>query len=168
MPLSMHRATIPVLVRGLTVLGAYLDKAQAHEDLTGLAPGALIQARLYEDMGALVSQVQRASDTSKATAERLTGVKSPAMPDTETTYAELKARIATTIAYLESVPADAFEGSEERGVPLKAGPLATTLSGADYLLQFALPNFYFHVTTAHDILRSQGVKIGKLDYIGPL
>ena len=166
MSLSMHRACIPVFVRGLKVLDGLLDKAQAHEAKAGLAPGALIDARLAPDMQTLGNQVQRASDTCKFSAERLTGLKSPRQPDTETSYAELKARIAATVEFLNTVtPAD-LAGSEERGIPLKLGQTGTTLNGADYLLQFALPNFFFHVTTAHDILRNNGVKIGKLDYLG--
>jgi hypothetical protein len=166
MPLTMHRACIPVFVRGLRVLDGLLDKAEAHEAKAGLAPGALIDARLAPDMQTLGNQVQRASDTSKFSAERLTGLRSPALPDTETSYAELKARIAATIEFLQTVtPAD-LVGSEERGIPLKLGQTGTTLNGADYLLQFSLPNFFFHIATAHDILRNNGVKIGKLDYLG--
>ena len=166
MPLSMYRACIPVFVRGLRGLDGLLDKAQAHEAAKGLAPGALIAARLAPDMQTLGNQVQRASDTCKGSAERLTGFKAPRMPDTETSYAELKARIAATVTFLQTITPDHLKGTEEQGIPLKLGQTGTTLSGADYLLQFALPNFFFHVTTAHDILRNQGVKIGKLDYLG--
>jgi hypothetical protein len=166
MSLTMHRACIPVFVRGLEVLDGLLDKAETHEAQTGLEPGALIGARLAPDMQTLGNQVQRASDTSKFSAERLTGFKSPPLPDTETSYAELKARIAATSEYLKTITPAALEGSEERGIPLKLGQTGTTLNGADYLLQFALPNFFFHITTAHDILRNNGVKIGKLDYLG--
>jgi hypothetical protein len=166
MPLSMHRASIPVFVRGLRVLDGLLDKAQAHEAEAGLEPGSLIGARLAPDMQTLGNQVQRASDTSRFSIERLTGRKAPALPDTETRYAELKARIAATTEFLNTVtPAD-LVGSEERGIPLKLGQTGTTLNGVDYLLQFSLPNFFFHITTAHDILRNNGVKIGKLDYLG--
>jgi uncharacterized protein len=167
MPLSMHRASIPVFVRGLQVLDTLLDKAAAHEARAGLAPGALIGARLASDMQTLGQQVQRASDTSKFSAERLSGVKSPALPDTETGYGELKARIAATVAYLQTVTPEQMDGSEERGVPLKLGASGTTLNGVDYLFGFALPNFFFHLTTAHDILRNNGVRVGKLDYLGP-
>jgi hypothetical protein len=166
MPLSMHRACIPVFVRGLRVLDGLLDKAQAHEAKAGMAPGTLIGKRLAPDMQTLGNQVQRASDTSRFSVERLTGRKSPALPDTETSYAELKARIAATSQFLQTVTPSDLLGAEERGIPLKLGQTGTTLNGADYLLQFSLPNFFFHITTAHDILRNNGVKIGKLDYLG--
>jgi hypothetical protein len=112
--------------------------------------------------------VQRASDASKGAVARLTGVEAPAMPDEETTFADLQKRVADTLAYIESVDPKAFEGSEDRTIELKFPAGTLTFVGEDYLLGFALPNFFFHVVTAYDVLRHKGVQIGKLDYIGPV
>ena len=168
MPISMHQATVPVFVRGLKVLSQLLEKGAAHAAETGIDPSELIEARLAPDMLALAAQVQRASDTSKLSGERLSGVASPKMEDTETTFPQLQERVAKTIAYLESLsPADVDAG-EARTITLNFGPLKPSFSGPDYLLGFALPNFYFHVVTAHDILRHKGVPVGKRDYLGAI
>jgi len=167
MALSMYRVSAPVFVRGLKVAAALLRKAEAHADEHGIVPDVLLSARLAEDMLPLASQVQRASDTSKASVERLTGVAAPKFPDNEASFQQLQERIANTIAWLESVPQAAFEGAEVREVILSAGSLKQTFTGEDYQLTFGLPNFFFHVTTLHDILRNQGVKVGKLDFLGP-
>jgi hypothetical protein len=166
MSVSMHRATIPVLVHGLRVLSALIDKAAAHALDTGIDPAMLVDARLAPDMLTLAGQVQRASDTSKLSAERLSGLASPKLPDDERTLDDLRARIASTIAYLDGIDEAAMTGSEARTIVLNFGDFKPTFNGADYLFAFALPNFYFHVTTAYDILRAQGVPIGKLDFIG--
>lgn len=166
MSLSMHRATIPVLVRGLRALSALIDKASEHALATGLDPATLADARLAPDMYSLVGQVQRASDTSKLSAERLSGLASPKLADDERTLDDLRLRIANTIAYLDTIDEAAMAGSETREVTLKLGGLQRTFTGADYLFDFALPNFFFHVTTAYDILRAQGVPLSKLDYLG--
>ena len=166
MPLSMYQACIPVLVRGLGVLSTLLDKGAAYAAEHGTDPASLVGARLFPDMLPLSGQVQRASDTSKLAAERLTGAPSPKFPDEETSFAELQARIASTIAYLESVKPEQFEGSETREVTIRAGAAAHVFTGDAYLLSFALPNFFFHVTTAYDILRHSGVPIGKRDFLG--
>jgi hypothetical protein len=166
MSLSMYQVSIPVFVRGLEVLASLLAKAEAHAQSTGMDAAAIVGARLAPDMLPLSGQVQRASDTSKLSAQRLSGVESPRMQDNETTFAELQERIAETIVYLHSIDATRLQGSEERGVTISAGTNKLTLNGDDYLLKFALPNFFFHIATAHDILRHQGVQIGKLDYLG--
>lgn len=166
MSLSMHQTSVLVFLRGLKVLKTLLEKGAAHAAESGLDPKTLTSARLAPDMLDLVGQVQRASDTSKLSVQRLSGVAAPAMPDTEATLDDLIQRVAKTIAYLESVPESALEGAETRTVELSAGGATRSFTGADYLLGFGIPNFYFHVTTAYDILRSQGVKIGKLDFIG--
>ncbi|MGR4864365.1 DUF1993 domain-containing protein [Caulobacter sp. LARHSG274] len=168
MSLTMHRATVPVLARALKVLATLLEKGEAHAKAQGLDPAALVGARLAEDMLPLSGQVQRASDSAKGAVARLTGVTAPAMPDEETTFAELQKRIADTLAFVESADPQAFEGSEDRTVelPTPSGPLPFT--GEDYLLGFVLPNVFFHVTTAYDILRHKGVQIGKLDYLGQI
>jgi len=168
MPLSMHRASAPVFVRALKVLAALLEKGEAHAKAQGLDPDTLVAARLAEDMLPLSGQVQRASDASKGAVARLTGVEAPAMADEETTLAQLRKRVADTLAYIESVDPEAFDGSEDRTVELKLPGGTLTFTGEDYLLGFALPNFFFHVVTAYDVLRHKGVPIGKLDYIGPV
>ncbi|KQY28855.1 hypothetical protein ASD21_03375 [Caulobacter sp. Root1455] len=168
MPLSMHRASVPVFVRALKVLATLLEKGEAHAKAQGQNPDDLVGARLADDMLPLSGQVQRASDASKGAVSRLTGVDAPAMADEETTLAQLKTRVADTLAYIESVDPKAFEGSEERTVELKLPGGTLTFTGEDYLLTFALPNFFFHVVTAYDVLRHKGVQIGKLDYMGPV
>jgi hypothetical protein len=168
MPLSMHRASVPVFVRALKVLATLLEKGEAHAKAQGLDPDTLVAARLTDDMLPLAGQVQRASDASKGAVSRLTGVEAPAMPDEETSFAQLHKRVADTLAYIQSVDAAAFEGSEDRTVELKLPGGALTFTGEDYLFGFALPNFFFHVVTAYDILRHKGVQIGKLDYLGPV
>ena len=168
MSLSMHRASVPVFVRALTVLATLLEKGEAHAKAQGLDPNDLIAARLTEDMLPLSGQVQRASDNAKGSMARLTGVEAPAMPDEETTFAHLQKRVADTLAYIESVDPKAFDGSEDRTVELKLPGGTLTFTGEDYLLGFALPNFFFHVVTAYDVLRHKGVQIGKLDYMGPV
>ena len=164
MPLSLHQASVPVLAHGLQQLSHLLERAQAHAAAQGLDPATLIGARLAPDMYPLSAQVQRASDTAKLSVQRLSDVPAPRMEDNETTLAELQARIAATQAYLASVPATAFE--TDREIVLKFGPLQSRFDSAQYLTQFALPNFFFHITTAYDILRHKGVPIGKRDYLG--
>lgn len=168
MPLSMHRASVPVFVRALKVLATLLEKGEAHAKAQGLDPDTLVAARLTDDMLPLAGQVQRASDASKGAVARLTGIDAPAMPDEETTFADLQKRVADTLAYIESVDPNAFEGSEDRTVELKLPGGTLTFTGEDYLFGFALPNFFFHVVTAYDVLRHKGVQIGKLDYLGPV
>jgi hypothetical protein len=164
----MHQVAIPAFIRGLNVLASLLEKATAQAQETGVALDTLISARLAPDMHPLPAQIQRASDSAKLAAERLTGVKSPRFEDNESTFPELQKRIADTIAYLETVKPEQFEGSETRTVTLNFGKVSPTFQGDDYLLSFALPNFYFHVTAAYAILRNNGINIGKLDYLGPI
>lgn len=163
---SMHRATVPVLVRGLNILSTLLEKGEAHAKATGQAPADLLAARLAPDMLTLVGQIQRTSDTAKGAIGRLTDITPPPMADDEVSFADLQARIAKTIAFLESVDPAAFDGAETREVTLKAGAFEAKMSGEDCLLGFVLPNFYFHLTTAYGILRNQGVAVGKLDFLG--
>jgi len=165
MPLTVHQLTVPAFVRGLTVLDTLLTKAEAHVAETGTSLQDLFDARLAPDMLTLSAQIQRASDTSKLAVARLTGAAAPAFEDNEATFPELHTRLAKTIAWIESVDPAAFEGAETRTVELKGGG-GRSFAGADFLTQFALPNFYFHVATAHGILRNAGVPIGKRDYLG--
>jgi len=167
MPVSIYRLSVPVFVRGLKVLSTLLEKAEAHAAANGIAPEVLVNARLAPDMLPLSGQIQRVSDTAKNALGRLSGKGAPSFPDTEATMTELKARLEKTIAYLQSVPEAELKGSETREVKLNVGKLGVTFTGEDYLLEFALPNFFFHVTTAYDILRHNGVEIGKTDYLGP-
>jgi hypothetical protein len=145
----------------LTNMRAWLDKAAAEKD-----PAALVEARLIEDMKPLTAQYQFASDSAKNAIARLIGETAPSMPDTEATLAELQERCDKTVAYIESVDPAAFAGADEREVVMKF-PNGTgyRFTGADYLRRFALPNFYFHATTAYAILRAQGVSLGKPDYL---
>jgi hypothetical protein len=166
MSFSMYDATIPVLIRGLTVLSGYIDKAGSYATDNKFDPSVLVNARLAPDMSSLAGQVQRASDTSKGAIARLTGASVPGFPDTETTLDELKQRIAKTIDLLKAVKPQDLDGSESKPIELKFGKLAKTFRGDEYVTKFLLPNFFFHVTTAHDILRHNGLKIGKLDYLG--
>ena len=161
MSISMYRASIPVFIRALGNLSAILKKAEAHE-----GSPSFIDARLVPDMLTLAGQVQRASDTAKAAVARLGGIDNPSFPDTEKTFAELQARIKKTVDFLQGVKPDKIDGSEQKKIEFKAGSRELKFTGTDYLLGFALPNFYFHVTTAYAILRHKGVQIGKMDYLG--
>lgn len=166
MSISIYDVAIPPLLRGLATLSGYIDKAAEFAAEREIDPSVLVNAQLAPDMLPLSGQVQRASDSAKAAVGRLTGLEVPSFADTETTLPELKERIAKTVAFLQSVPKEKFSGSENRPVELKFGANAKTLRGESYALVFLLPNFLFHVTTAHAILRHNGVKVGKLDYLG--
>jgi uncharacterized protein len=168
MSIPMSRLTVPVFVRGLTVLSTLLEKAEAHAAQAGIAPETLLGARLAPDMLPLAAQVQRASDTSKFAVQRIGGGAAPTFADDESTFAQLQARIAATLAYLQGVDPAQLDAGTGREIRLNWSETGPVFSGESYLLTFALPNFYFHVTTAHDILRNQGVQVGKRDYLGPL
>jgi hypothetical protein len=161
MSISMYRASIPVFIRALGNLSAILKKGEAHE-----GSASFIDARLAPDMLTLAGQVQRASDAVKAGAARLGGIDNPSFPDTEKTFAELQARITKTIDFLQGVKPEQIDGGEQRTIQLKAGQRELKFTGMDYLFGFVLPNLYFHVATAYDILRHKGVPIGKMDYLG--
>ena len=166
MPLSMHQASVPPFVRQLGVLSALLAKGEAFATEKNLPPAELLDARLAPDMHPLTRQVQIASDAAKGACARLAEIEVPSFTDTETSFAELQDRIARTIAFVEGVAAERFEGSETRTVTLQAGPREFAFTGQAFLLQFALPNFYFHITTAYAILRHTGVPLGKMDFLG--
>jgi uncharacterized protein len=167
MPLTLYEASVPVFTRGLTILSTLLDRAEAHADQTGAPAASYVEARLAPDMLTLAGQVQRASDTAKFGGARLTGVQAPSFADEETTFAQLRERCARTVAYLGTLAPAAFAGSDTRAVTFGGGANQRTLPADRYVLQFALPNFFFHVTTAYDILRHMGVPVGKRDYLGP-
>lgn len=166
MAISLYDASVPVFIRGLDQLAHVLGKGLAHAQAQGLDPATLVQARLAPDMLTLAGQVQRASDASKLAAARLGGMTAPSYPDTETTYDELLARVAKTREFLAGVDRAAIDGQESREVRLKAGDTEMVFDAQRYLLQFAIPNFFFHVTTAYDVLRHVGVPVGKRDYLG--
>ncbi len=166
MNISMYQASAPRFVNTLKNLSSILDKAQAHADAKKIDPRVITAARLFPDMFAMSRQVQSACDTAKGAVARLAGVEVPAHEDTEQTFEELKARIAKTIKFIETIQPAQVDGSEDREVVLKFRSGEVKFKGMQYLLGQALPNFYFHVTTAYNILRHNGVEVGKKDYIG--
>ena len=166
MALTMYQISVPVFVRGMHNLGQCLEKGRADAETRKFDPSVLIEARLAPDMHKLSRQVQIASDTAKNAAARLAGMEMPSFPDTETDFEMLQARIAKTVTFLESVGAGQLDGSETREIVLQFPSREIRFSGLEYLTSFALPNFYFHLTTAYDILRHNGVKIGKSDFMG--
>ena len=166
MPLSMYRASVPVFKQMLRNLDAILDKAAAHATARKIDPNALLQARLSPDMFHLTRQVQIASDQAKGIAARLAGQEPPKFEDSEASFADLKARIAKTLAFLDGLQPAQIEGSEDREISLPVGGQTVKFKGSDYLLGFGLPNFYFHVTTAYALLRHNGIEVGKRDFIG--
>lgn len=163
----MYDASVSVFNRTLTALSAILDKAAAHAETKGFDPANLLNARLAPDMFALTRQVQIACDTAKGASARLAGLEVPKHEDSEVTFAELKARITKTLAFVNGIPAAAFAGSEDRTVALPMRKQTLEFPGRTYLFEHALPNLFFHVTTAYAILRHNGVEIGKGDYLGP-
>jgi len=166
MSLSMYQASVPVFIRMLGNLSAILDKAAAHAEAKKIDPAVFIRDRLAPDMLPFSFQVQTATDHAKGCTARLAGIEVPKFADTETTFPELKERIAKTVTFLQSVTPAQIDGSEERPITLKLRQGELKLDGQSYMLFFALPNFYFHVTTAYDILRHNGVELGKADFIG--
>ncbi|BAN49222.1 DUF1993 family protein [Metapseudomonas resinovorans] len=166
MSLSMYEASIPVLARMLGNLSNILKKAEANAQARGIDPKVFIDSRLAPDMYPLARQVQVVSDMAKGCAARLAGVDVPSWADTESTFEELQARIAKTQAFLKGIDAAQLDGSEDRTVVLKMRSGDLSFRGRDYLLGFALPNFYFHLTAAYAILRHNGVDVGKMDFLG--
>ena len=166
MTVTMYQASAPRFANTLKNLSAMLDKAQAHCDAKKIDPLALTGARLYPDMFAFARQVQVTCDTAKGALARLAGVEIPKHEDTEKTFEELKARIAKTLAFIETFKAAQVDGSEDKDLVIKLGPREVQWKGMQYLLGFALPNFYFHAATAYDILRHCGVELVKRDFIG--
>ena len=166
MKISMYQASAPRFANALRNLSSILDKAQAHAEARKLDPAVLGSLRLIADMFPLSRQVQIACDTAKGAVARLAGVEIPKHEDTEQTVPELKARIAKTLDFIGSVSAAKIDGSEEREVVLKMRGQNVKFQGLQYLFGHAVPNFYFHVTTAYNILRANGVELGKRDFIG--
>ena len=164
MSFGMYEASVPMFVRSLTNMRNWLDKAAQEK-----SEAELMEARLAPDMRPLPAQYQMASDSAKSALARLTGTEAPSMPDTEANFAELKDRCDRTIAYLEGFDAASLAGSEDREVKIIfPNGMGYRFGGAEYLAGFALPNFYFHATTAYAILRNAGVQLGKPDFLAHL
>ena len=166
MPFTIYDASIPPMIRSLENLSKIMDKAVGQAKAEDKPLSSLLEARFAPDMHPFTRQIQIASDAAKGAAARLSGVEAPSMPDTETTFPELKQRIAKTIDFLKSVSASKMAGAEEREIVMKFPQGEMKFSGRDFLTGFALPNFFFHVTTAYDLLRHKGITIGKMDYLG--
>lgn len=166
MQISMYQATVPPITRSLSNLIAILEKGAAHAEAKKIDPIVLINSRLYPDMFPLGKQVQIASDVARRGVARLAGVEPPAFADTETTFPELIDRLQKTIAYLNTITPEQIDGSEEKAIDLPIGAETMTFPGMPFLLNFIHPNVYFHVATAYDILRHNGVELGKIDFLG--
>lgn len=165
--MSFHDAVVPAYLQMLNSLTGLLTKAEAHCAAKKIDPSVLLGSRLFPDMLPLSKQVQLVSDFAAKGCARLTHSEVPSMPDTETSFAELKQRLAKTIDYVKSFKPEQFEGADAKDVTFPAGPdRSMTLKGQQFFSSVSLPNFYFHVTTAHGILRHNGVEIGKRDFLG--
>jgi len=163
MTLGLYDITVPPFIRGLKTLSAILEKGRLHASAD---EASLIESRLIADMGALTFQIQRISDTAKGCAVRVAKIEPVAMEDNETTFPELQARITKTIEVLEKVDPKSMDGMEDGEVVLKVRDGEKKLTGRNYVLNYAIPNFYFHLCMAYAILRKEGVPVGKADYLG--
>lgn len=163
---SLYDISIPPFIKTLEAMAAFLEKGRAHAQAQGWDESELTEARLYPDMGPLTAQIQRATDTAKFVAVRVGGVENKPFPDEEKSFDDLAARIAATIDFIKAAPREGFDGKEEAEIILTTPTRSVTFTGRDYLVNFVIPNFYFHVTTAYAILRMKGVPVGKLDYLG--
>jgi uncharacterized protein len=166
MPFSIYQASVPVYSRRLEALSTILDKAAGYTSQRKIDPAVLIQARLYPDMLPLARQVQIACGHAVRGSARLSGAEPTSLDEKAASFDDLKALISKTLALIKTVDAKKMEGMEDRDITFPAGDRKITLKGADYLLHFSMPNFYFHVTTAYDILRHNGLEIGKDDFMG--
>ncbi len=166
MSVTLHETGVPVLRQMLGSLAALLEKAEQHAAARGFDAAVLLQQRLYPDMFPLARQVQIACDVAKNGMARLAGLEPPKFDDSESTLAQLRERIAATLAFLDSVPRERIDGQETRDVTIPLRDRTLQMKGQPYLLHWVLPNFFFHVTTAYALLRHNGVVIGKSDYLG--
>ena len=166
MTISMYQASVPRFVNILGNLSNILDKAQAHIDAKKIADASLTDYRLFPDMLPMTTQVQIACDAAKGVVARLAGVAIPAFEDNEATLADLKARVAKTIAFIQTITPAQIDGTEDKDIVIKRGEKETHYKGMQFLLGHAIPNFYFHITTTYNILRHNGVEIGKRDFLG--
>ena len=163
---SMHQASVLVFRRMLTNLSGFLDKAEAHASAKKIDPSVFLESRLAPEMFPLKRQVQIAADMAKNCVARLAGLEPPKYEDNEASFADLKARIAKTIAYLDGIKAAQIDGSETREIALTIAQKPATLSGQAFLHNYSFAHFYFHVATAYNILRHNGIEIGKRDFVG--
>ena len=169
MSISMYAASVPVFKQLLGSLDGLLEKAEAHGAAQKIDPVVLLQARLFPDMFPFAKQIQIAADFAKGAPARLAGIEVPSYEDNEQTFADLRARIAKTLAFIDTIRPEQIDGSEGREIVVFPGtPREMKFPGQAYLLHFALPNFYFHVTTAYALLRHNGMDLGKKDFIGKL
>ncbi|WP_372523388.1 DUF1993 family protein [Sulfuricaulis sp.] len=166
MTLSMYQASVPSFIRMLTNLAGVLAKGAAHAEAKKIDPAVLVNGRLFPDMFPLARQVMIVTDNAKGGAARLAGLEPPKYEDNESSFPELMARIDKTVAYLKTFTPGQVDGSEERTITLKLGKETMTFQGMPYLLNLVLPNIYFHSVTAYNILRHNGVDVGKKDYLG--
>lgn len=166
MSFSIYEATLPPMMRLLHNLGAILDKAKSQAAAKGLALEDLVEARLAPDMHPFKRQIQIASDAAKGCAARLSGSEAPSFPDSEQTFDELRQRITKTLDYLKSFKPAQFDGAEDRHIVINTPHRNFEMNGRDFATSYALPNFFFHVTTAYGLLRHKGIDIGKADYLG--
>ena len=166
MAYTIYDASVPVMIRALTNLSKIIDKAVAQAKKEDRPLSDLLGAQLIDDMKPFPFQIQSASDAAKGCAARLAGIDAPSMPDTETTFPELQARIAKTIDFLKTVTPAQVAGAEDREIVMKFPNGEMKFKGSDYVAGFALPNFFFHVTTAYALLRHKGIAIGKMDFLG--
>jgi hypothetical protein len=166
MSISLHASSVGVFVRNLTNLTAILDKAEAYATERKFSPDVLVTSRLAPDMNPLSFQIQAVTDRSKLFVARVIGQPAPSWADDETTFAQLKARVAKGLDYHKSIPANALDGLEDKLIPLKIRGEDVQMPALEYLLNNAIPNFYFHYTTAYNILRHNGVPVGKRDFTG--
>jgi uncharacterized protein len=166
MSLSMYQASIPVFQKYLGNLKVILKKAEDHCEAKKIDPAVLLSSRLYPDMFTLLRQVQITTDTVKGATCRLAGKDVPAFEDKETTFADLYARIDKTLEIVNAAQASEIDGSEEREIVIKPGGREVRFRGQDYLVNWVMANFYFHITTAYAIMRHNGVEVGKMDYLG--
>ena len=165
MAFSLYDASIPVLVRMLATLSSLLTKGAESAAARKIDPSVFTTARLAPDMIPLSGQVQLACDAAKGCAARLSGTSAPSHPDTEVTFEDLQARIAKTVEYLKSITAQQLDGAEDRDIVMKFPSGEMKFTGHSFLVTFALPNFFFHIVTAYNILRHNGVALGKMDYL---
>jgi hypothetical protein len=166
MTLSLYDLSVPVFTHSLKALSDVLKKAEAYADAKKIEPSVFLVARLAPDMFALTRQIQLATDFAKGGSARIAGIEVPSFADEETNFAELHARIEKTIAFIASIPKDKFIGAEDRDIVVPMRPEPKTFNALTYLRHGALANFFFHTTTAYDILRHNGVEIGKRDFLG--
>jgi hypothetical protein len=165
MSISLYDISIPTYRRGLTNLASFLDKAETYATAGGVDLASYTEARLAPDMHPFTRQIQIASDSAKGGAARLAGIEAPAMEDTETTFALLRVRISRTIAFLDTIARDQVDARTGATIELPFPGGVMTFTATDFLMQFSLPNFFFHITTAYAILRANGVPLGKMDYL---